>query len=112
MLQDYCAMSYEDWLVLSLHGASGFICNSLATCWVEFFMVTCWMLWKHRCSLIMDENYVFRGDFLLCCERLAKEYMTKCNKSHMVANQFTCANFCWQKPLVDWVKANSDGVVR
>ncbi|KAK8605513.1 hypothetical protein V6N13_102291 [Hibiscus sabdariffa] len=37
MLQVYCAMTYEDWLDLNLHGASEFACDSLATCWVEFF---------------------------------------------------------------------------
>ncbi|KAK8676696.1 hypothetical protein V6N13_142266 [Hibiscus sabdariffa] len=66
------AMSYRDWLNLNLHGALGYVCDSLASCWVEFFTTTCWMLWKHRCSLIMDETYVFRGDFLLCCERVAR----------------------------------------
>ncbi|KAK8530105.1 hypothetical protein V6N12_060861 [Hibiscus sabdariffa] len=29
----------------------------------------------------------------------------------MVANRPTCADICWQKLLVDWVKANSDGTV-
>ncbi|KAL4301903.1 hypothetical protein GQ457_10G018790 [Hibiscus cannabinus] len=112
MLQDFCAMPYEDWLNLNLHGAPGFACDSLATCWVEFFTVTCWMLWKHRCSLITDETNVFRGDFLRCCERLAKEYMTECNKPHMIVNRTTRVDFRWQKPLEGWAKANSNGDVR
>ncbi|KAK8664318.1 hypothetical protein V6N13_084114 [Hibiscus sabdariffa] len=35
MLQDYCTMTYGVWLDLNLHGASGFVCDSLANCWAK-----------------------------------------------------------------------------
>ncbi|KAK8984554.1 hypothetical protein V6N11_047775 [Hibiscus sabdariffa] len=32
----------------------------------------------------MDVNYVFRDDFLRCCERLAREYVAEFHKANLV----------------------------
>ncbi|KAK8993833.1 hypothetical protein V6N11_008048 [Hibiscus sabdariffa] len=60
----------------------------------------------------MDVNYVFRGDFLLCCERLAREYVAEFHKPNMAVSRTTRVISHWTKPPVGWVKANSDAVVR
>ncbi|KAK8972000.1 hypothetical protein V6N11_041936 [Hibiscus sabdariffa] len=41
------------------------------------------MLWKHRCCRLMDANYVFQGDFRLCCQRIAIEYVDAFSKPSM-----------------------------
>ncbi|KAK9019279.1 hypothetical protein V6N11_053805 [Hibiscus sabdariffa] len=111
-LPDFYALCYVDWLNLNLRGAAGFINGSLASCWSEFFVVTCWMLWKHRCSTIIDVNNAFRGDFLSCCVRLTREYVAEFNKPHVTVSQTSEVTSRWQKLSLGWIKANSDGVVR
>ncbi|KAK8498337.1 hypothetical protein V6N11_000286 [Hibiscus sabdariffa] len=60
----------------------------------------------------MDVHYVFRGDFLHCCERLAREYVAEFHKSHLSVSRTNRAYSHWTKTLVGWIKANYDGVVR
>ncbi|KAL4379564.1 hypothetical protein GQ457_02G022340 [Hibiscus cannabinus] len=62
--------------------------------------------------LIMDVHYVFRCDFLLCCERLAREFVAEFHRSHLSVSRTSRAIYHWAKPLISWIKANSDGVVR
>ncbi|KAK9037092.1 hypothetical protein V6N11_022014 [Hibiscus sabdariffa] len=59
----------------------------------------------------MDVNYVFRCDFLLFCERLAREFVAKFHRSHLSVSQTSRAIYHWTKPLIGWIKASSDGVV-
>ncbi|KAK9005811.1 hypothetical protein V6N11_043231 [Hibiscus sabdariffa] len=54
----------------------------------------------------------FEGDFLLCCERLAREYVAEFNKPNMAVSRTTRAISHWTKPPVDWVKGNSVADVR
>ncbi|KAK8993937.1 hypothetical protein V6N11_008149 [Hibiscus sabdariffa] len=45
------------------------------------FAVTCWQLWKRRCSLLFNDCYVERDVFVDHCARLMIEY-TDCQDDH------------------------------
>ncbi|KAK8491672.1 hypothetical protein V6N11_050107 [Hibiscus sabdariffa] len=52
------------------------------------------------------------GDFLLCCERLAREYVAEFHRLHFSVSRTSRAISHWTKPPIGWIKANSDGAVR
>ncbi|KAL4384089.1 hypothetical protein GQ457_15G019500 [Hibiscus cannabinus] len=51
------------------------------------------------------------GDFLLFCERLAREYVAEFHKSHLSVSRTNRAYSHWTKTLVGWIKASSDSWV-
>ncbi|KAK8565862.1 hypothetical protein V6N12_059408 [Hibiscus sabdariffa] len=59
----------------------------------------------------MDAIYVFRGDFRLCCQRIAVEYVDAFSKPLMTMGSAIRVVTFWQKSSVGWIKANSYGAV-
>ncbi|KAK8486098.1 hypothetical protein V6N11_028567 [Hibiscus sabdariffa] len=47
--------------------------------WQVRFVVTCWQLWKRRCSLLLDEYYVEKEDIRVLCARLTDVYIAGSN---------------------------------
>ncbi|KAK9019230.1 hypothetical protein V6N11_053756 [Hibiscus sabdariffa] len=68
--------------------------------WKEHFPVFCWMIWKHRSSLIFDESYVQRDDLRLCCEKLSAEFVTAFHCSNV--RQVLRVHSVWKRPTIGW----------
>ncbi|KAK9041959.1 hypothetical protein V6N11_017045 [Hibiscus sabdariffa] len=74
-LADHADM--QEWLFINLQNSSAF--GGGDDKWQVRFAVTCWQLWKRRCSLLLDEHYVEKDDISVLCARLTDVYTTGSN---------------------------------
>ncbi|KAK8985115.1 hypothetical protein V6N11_076806 [Hibiscus sabdariffa] len=82
--------------------------------WDTLFPTICCQLWKRRCVVIMDMNYVDSGDIRSKCTRIAFAFAMsavsrlghRLNVHH--GNDLSNGRI-WNKPRRGWVKANVNG---
>ncbi|KAK9011297.1 hypothetical protein V6N11_044149 [Hibiscus sabdariffa] len=91
---EFMSLSLHDWIARNICTSSRFGEDER---WSICFAMTCWQLWKRRCSLVFSDNYVDH------CIRLAHEYHTSLNQYHMLAPEIC--------PPLGWIKVNVVGVV-
>ncbi|KAK8532502.1 hypothetical protein V6N12_053942 [Hibiscus sabdariffa] len=54
-LHGLAPLNLQDWIAANLGSSSSF---TFEEDWPSYFAVTCWQLWKRRCSLLFNEDYV------------------------------------------------------
>ncbi|KAE8662762.1 hypothetical protein F3Y22_tig00113124pilonHSYRG00003 [Hibiscus syriacus] len=75
------------------------------------FVITCWKLWKRRCCILLQDDYVERDDFLPQCIQFKDEIAaTEILKTGSRGSNLGI--HCWKKPDQNWVKVNADGAMR
>ncbi|KAK8593229.1 hypothetical protein V6N12_045313 [Hibiscus sabdariffa] len=79
--------------------------------WPVRFAVFCWLAWKRRCSLLLDANYVDRGDFITHGLALAANYLDGFKSDPPLRNSGCTSATMWSCPRIGWVKLNADGSV-
>ncbi|KAK8972113.1 hypothetical protein V6N11_061921 [Hibiscus sabdariffa] len=70
-------------------------------------------LWKRRCGMVMDDNFVDQGDLTSRCQRLVIEIsvnaVTQLESVNNVQREGTTVDRHWVKSMYGHVKANVDG---
>ncbi|KAL4369220.1 hypothetical protein GQ457_05G009730 [Hibiscus cannabinus] len=126
-------LSFEDWFKANIQGNGHF--TGYPDKWEYLFPVLCWLLWKRRCSLIMDSNFIEHGDMLVQGQRMVEECHSTAagrgvagsgvagrnmaagrgvvGRSDAASNALTCCreglDQGWSAPRQGWIKANADG---
>ncbi|KAL4369713.1 hypothetical protein GQ457_05G033720 [Hibiscus cannabinus] len=126
-------LSFEDWFKANIRGHGHF--TGYPGKWEYLFPVLCWLLWKRRCSLIMDPSFIEHGDMLVQGLRMVDECRSTAagrrvaghgvagrniNAGRGVVGRSTAASsaltYCregldhgWSVPRQGWIKANADG---
>ncbi|KAK8572382.1 hypothetical protein V6N12_028437 [Hibiscus sabdariffa] len=62
VLFDFMLLHLKEWISVNINLHSS--CSRSDAEWSVRFAVFCWLVWKRRCSLLLDVNYVERGDFV------------------------------------------------
>ncbi|GMI74428.1 hypothetical protein HRI_001112100 [Hibiscus trionum] len=102
-------VEWNGWLELNLRIKGSM--SGDGSSWVTCFAVGCWLLWKHRCSKLLNADYVEVGDMYSRCRQLALEFdsvpasVGGCRRNGGERGR-------WQRPPASWVKANADGSVQ
>ncbi|KAK9004304.1 hypothetical protein V6N11_002106 [Hibiscus sabdariffa] len=60
-LHGLAPLNLQDWIAANLGSSSSF---TFEEDWPSCFAVTCWQLWKRRCSLLFNEDYVEKVNFV------------------------------------------------
>ncbi|KAK9044021.1 hypothetical protein V6N11_072344 [Hibiscus sabdariffa] len=100
--------SLQHWLKANLCSKTEFGGND--SMWDICFATICWQLWKRRCSLLFDRNYVDRGGLLDHCLYLADLYK---GSRRNIREDVSLATplIRWQAPQEGWIKINTDAAV-
>ncbi|KAK8504438.1 hypothetical protein V6N12_030534 [Hibiscus sabdariffa] len=67
------SLPFKEWVLASIN-SQGF-CSRGDAAWPVRFVVFCWLIWKRRCSLLLDDRYVERWDFVTHGLCLATEFI-------------------------------------
>ncbi|KAL4311976.1 hypothetical protein GQ457_01G025270 [Hibiscus cannabinus] len=106
-LHSLAPLNLQDWIAANLGSSSSF---TFEEDWPSYFAVTCWQLWKRRCSLLFNENYVEKVNFVDHCIQLARAYHTP--ETTNVSPQITReTRRKWSCPTLGWIKLNVDGAM-
>ncbi|KAL4280973.1 hypothetical protein GQ457_03G007680 [Hibiscus cannabinus] len=95
-----------------------FNCNLVSTSrpmygerWKPRFAIYCWLLWKDRCSAVLDSDNIPKEDILARCDRLVNEcvnvFINNMRSSHSVNTD----SLHWSRPAPGWIKGNVDASV-
>ncbi|KAK8477862.1 hypothetical protein V6N11_029214 [Hibiscus sabdariffa] len=109
VLVDFLSLNLKEWLLANInqHGT----CSRGEAEWPVRFAVFCWLAWKRRCSLLLDANYVDRGDFITHGLALAANYLDGFKSDPPLRNSGCTSATMWSCPRIGWVKLNADGSV-
>ncbi|KAL4319829.1 hypothetical protein GQ457_18G007350 [Hibiscus cannabinus] len=107
-LDNFFDYSLQHWLEANLCSKTEFGGND--SMWDICFATICWQLWKRRCSVLLDRNYVDRGGLLDHCLYLADLYK---GSRRNIREDVSLATplIRWQAPQEGWIKINIDATV-
>ncbi|KAL4326271.1 hypothetical protein GQ457_11G005490 [Hibiscus cannabinus] len=107
-LDNFFDYSLQHWLEANLCSKTEFGGND--SMWDICFATICWQLWKRRCSVLLDRNYVDRGGLLDHCLYLADLYK---GSRRNIREDVSLATplIRWQAPQEGWIKINTDAAV-
>ncbi|KAK9028711.1 hypothetical protein V6N11_025860 [Hibiscus sabdariffa] len=80
----FFSMPFDVWLQDNLHGSSGGKTSNED--WSMRFSIYCWLLWKRRCSMIFDPDYIDRESVLDKGSKLILECETVFVSSQLTPN--------------------------
>ncbi|KAK8487679.1 hypothetical protein V6N11_012734 [Hibiscus sabdariffa] len=92
----FFAMPFDVWLQDNLHGSSGGMTSNED--WSMRFSICCWLLWKQRCSMIFDTDYIDRESVLDRGSRLILECETVLVSSRLTPNHVSRDEEHWEGP--------------
>ncbi|KAL4333052.1 hypothetical protein GQ457_07G021710 [Hibiscus cannabinus] len=101
--------SLHDWLLVNIGNNSFPGIDDIE--WSGCFPVFCWLIWKRRCSLLFDDNYVERLYFISHGLNIATEFVEGLWKVETHGHLHTVIPLVWLALDSGWVKANADGAV-
>ncbi|KAL4325692.1 hypothetical protein GQ457_11G004850 [Hibiscus cannabinus] len=90
---------------------ASFVCSCDDPEWPVRFVVFCWLLWKRRCGLLLDDGYVDRGDLVAHGLKIASDFTDGMKSEGVSHNLGTVVAPTWTCPRPGWVKINADGAV-
>ncbi|KAL4347067.1 hypothetical protein GQ457_17G009150 [Hibiscus cannabinus] len=108
-VNDFLSIQFDVWLSTNDSGEAG-SSWSLEREWPVLFVIICWMLWKHRCSLIFSQDVGRFRDVVSFSQNFRDDILAATINGSVV---HTCPRSAarWTLPLDGWVKGNSDGAV-
>ncbi|KAK8537849.1 hypothetical protein V6N12_043995 [Hibiscus sabdariffa] len=71
-LLEFMNMPFETWLMVNLRSQGQFVSDP--TMWDYLFPTIYWLMWKRRCSTILDVYFVERDDILLVGDWIASDF--------------------------------------
>ncbi|KAK8512984.1 hypothetical protein V6N12_030392 [Hibiscus sabdariffa] len=82
----FMSLPLEEWVLANInpHGS----CSRDDPEWSVRFVVFCWLLWKRRCGLLLDDGYVDRGDFVAHGLKLASDFTDGIKSKDSLARMF------------------------
>ncbi|KAK8580210.1 hypothetical protein V6N12_070494 [Hibiscus sabdariffa] len=107
----FMSMPFLDWFTTNLRVKGRFTVASNS--WEYLFSMLCWLLWKRRCSIIMDRSFIEHGDILLVGRRMVQEMCSVAVSQAHAGSGKSCSREVLRRGWVvlchGWVKVNSDG---
>ncbi|KAL4318600.1 hypothetical protein GQ457_18G013930 [Hibiscus cannabinus] len=103
----FFSLTFQDWLRQNLFGIT-FMANDEE--WQIRFAFLCWLLWKRRCSLLLDSTMGVLGDVLENGNQLVAE----CSRAMCEVKEKRSGRALelkWDPLPVGWVKLNVDAAV-
>ncbi|KAK8693145.1 hypothetical protein V6N13_070739 [Hibiscus sabdariffa] len=103
------ALPFEEWL----HGnITGRLVNGVARDeWGMRFSIYCWLLWKRRCSIVLDTEFIERESVLDWATRFIEDCNTAFNPLRTAPRMLQSSGRAWEGPPIGWVKGNVDAAV-
>ncbi|KAK9013697.1 hypothetical protein V6N11_041696 [Hibiscus sabdariffa] len=102
---DFCLNPFDVWLMDNLSCTDAWMGGRME--WGACFSVWCWLLWKFRCSRVLDEDFIEREGIydrgcrlLVECESTFGVTVAPVRELHR--------RQCWVRPARGWVKLNVD----
>ncbi|KAK8588204.1 hypothetical protein V6N12_022660 [Hibiscus sabdariffa] len=102
---DFCLNPFDVWLMDNLSCTDAWMGGRME--WGACFSVWCWLLWKFRCSRVLDEDFIEREGIydrgcrlLVECESTFGVTVAPVRELHR--------RQCWVGPARGWVKLNVD----
>ncbi|KAK9008440.1 hypothetical protein V6N11_075335 [Hibiscus sabdariffa] len=105
---DFCLNPFDVWLMDNLSCTDAWMGGRME--WGACFSVWCWLLWKFRCSRVLDEDFIEREGIydrgcrlLVECESTFGVTVAPVRELHR--------RQCWVGLAREWVKLNVDAAV-
>ncbi|KAK8552548.1 hypothetical protein V6N12_041137 [Hibiscus sabdariffa] len=100
----FMSLPLKEWVLANInpHGS----CSQGDPEWPVRFAVFCWLLWKRRCGLLLDDGYIDRGDLIVHDLKLASDFTNRMKSEDSLARMFCGApigNDTFAKPLLEAV---------
>ncbi|KAK8511599.1 hypothetical protein V6N12_038201 [Hibiscus sabdariffa] len=95
------SLPFEAWFMSNLWVQGQFVDDSVS--WEYLFPVICWLLWKRRCSILLDPHFVERGDVLLLGRCLFQDYR-KAAETRVLAGSRGTGNREERNAIVDEIQ--------
>ncbi|KAE8713526.1 hypothetical protein F3Y22_tig00110206pilonHSYRG00050 [Hibiscus syriacus] len=109
-LNEFMTLPYKIWIERNLRVAEMYA--QMNVNWDIRFAVYCWHIWKQRCNILFDPNYVEREEFIYRCDSFVDKVMNA-NVSNANPSPSMSRNILsWTRPPTGWIKGNLDGAVR
>ncbi|KAK8597848.1 hypothetical protein V6N13_095244 [Hibiscus sabdariffa] len=100
------SLSFDDWLHDNISGRLAEVGGRKD--WAMEFSIFCWLLWKLRCNMVLDSEFVERESELDRGRRL----MLECRAAFAASLRVSTVNSDyvqrWEGPQSSWVKCNVD----
>ncbi|KAL4362376.1 hypothetical protein GQ457_04G024310 [Hibiscus cannabinus] len=106
-LQSFLSMPFTEWITVNIQDIGNMV--SLKPVWPSLFSITCWVLWKKRCCLVLGSDPNCYGDVISFCQRFRDEVVAASTRH--ASNVQPRTGMCWLPPPRGWVKVNADGAV-
>ncbi|KAK9026642.1 hypothetical protein V6N11_039477 [Hibiscus sabdariffa] len=103
----FSSLPFRDWMWTNLFDSTF---NSGDEEWPARFIITFWLLWKYRCSFVLDpamgawEDIIARGNRLV-----AETSRAFCVTVEPCGNR--SSDVCWERLPLGWIKVNVDAAV-
>ncbi|KAL4302962.1 hypothetical protein GQ457_10G024650 [Hibiscus cannabinus] len=108
LLVAFLQIPFDEWFKCNLVSTSGPMYGER---WKSRFAIYCWLLWKDRCSAVLDSGNIPREDILARGDRLVNEcvnvFINNMRSSHSVNTD----SLQWSRPAPGWIKGNVDASV-
>ncbi|KAK9034590.1 hypothetical protein V6N11_050747 [Hibiscus sabdariffa] len=103
------ALPFDVWL----HGnITGRLINEAERAdWGMRFSVYCWLLWKRRCSLVLDVDFIERETVLDWSNRIIEDCKAVYSPLRTATTVVQRPVWSWEGPPHGWVKGNVDAAV-
>ncbi|KAK9001350.1 hypothetical protein V6N11_083136 [Hibiscus sabdariffa] len=104
LLVEFLHISFDVWLQCNLTSTYG---STYGDRWDSWFAIYCWLLWKDRCSVVLDSDHVPREDVLARGDRLVSECVS------VLSSRLRNPTFDfiqppqWSQPALGWVKGST-----
>ncbi|KAK8516544.1 hypothetical protein V6N12_038784 [Hibiscus sabdariffa] len=103
------SLSFEDWLHDNISGRLPAIISRKD--WGMEFAIYCWLLWKLRCSMVLDPSFVERESVWDRGRRFLVECQAVFAASVRDPAALSISEKRWIRPQRDWIKGNVDAAV-
>ncbi|KAL4323510.1 hypothetical protein GQ457_11G022220 [Hibiscus cannabinus] len=106
-LQPFLSMPFTEWITVNIQDTGKMV--SLEPVRPRLFSITCWVLWKRMCCLVLGSDSNCYGDVISFCRLFWDEVVSASSRN--ASNVRPRTGMCRLLPPRGWVKVNADGAV-
>ncbi|KAK8993536.1 hypothetical protein V6N11_033631 [Hibiscus sabdariffa] len=99
---------FDEWFKCNLVSTSGLMNGER---WKSRFTIYCWLLWKDRCSAVLDSDNIPREDILARGNRLVHECVNVFINNMRRSPSVLTDSLQWSRPTPGWIRGNVDASV-